>query len=89
MKKLKREKQGKKKKGKKSKGVEQPKLTKSQKWALKLKQKKTRKRNDQDQERSFVPLKESVKFGEVVHAPPSLTVPKKVDKLQEAPRVSF
>lgn len=61
-----------------------PRLTKSQKWQKKKKEKKLKKKlNNVDE---FEHYKDSVKFGEIVHAPPTLIAPKRVQKV--TPRVS-
>lgn len=86
-KKSKKNKKGKKKKAKD--GEQQQKLTKSQKWALKKSEKKKKKESNKEQDNSFVPQKEQVKFGEIVHAPPTLVAPKKVKEIPGAPRVSI
>ncbi|KAJ8923303.1 hypothetical protein NQ315_001861 [Exocentrus adspersus] len=60
-----------------------PKLTKSQKWALKKKEKKLKKKKVDNSENvdNFESARDTVKFGEVVHAPPTLTVPKKIQQV--------
>nr|AEE61627.1 unknown [Dendroctonus ponderosae] len=75
-----------KKKKKKPRADSEPKLTKSQKWALKQAEKKRKKQLATDQDHSYLPQKEQIKFGEIVHAPPSLVAPRRVDKSQETPR---
>ncbi|KAJ8959027.1 hypothetical protein NQ318_022281 [Aromia moschata] len=60
-----------------------PKLTKSQKWQLKKKEKKMKKSSKVNE---FEKYQDQVKFGEIVHAPPTLVAPKKVEKSQNAPR---
>ncbi|CAG9773161.1 unnamed protein product [Ceutorhynchus assimilis] len=88
VKKLKKEQKSKKNyKGKKINQTDtEPKLTKSQKWALKKTAKKNKKQNNKDIDFGFVPQKENFKFGDVVHAPPTLVAPKKVQKIQGAAR---
>lgn len=92
IKKIKKEKKEKKMKKKKLKDNKDggkddlPRLTKSQKWALKKKQKKLKKKSQNFDE--FQNYKDEVKFGETVHAPPTLVTPRKVEKSQSAPRVS-
>ena len=63
-------------KGKKknSNAPEEPHLTKSQKKSLKLKEKKLKKAKSTDDDFKKY---DHVKFGDVVHAPPSLPLPKK------------
>lgn len=70
------------KKGKKK--TNKPTLTKSQKRQLKLKERKEKKLLAQDIEVT----RDEVKFGEIVHAPPTLSFPRKAAKLDGAPRVS-
>ncbi|KAJ8983933.1 hypothetical protein NQ317_008635 [Molorchus minor] len=85
LKKIKKEKKQTKQQRKKSKQKDAiPKLTKSQKWQLKKKEKKSKKRSKTVDE--FETYKDQVKFGEIVHAPPSLPAPRKVEKSQNAPR---
>jgi len=78
-------KMGKGKKGKKRKAEPtEPRLTKSQKRQRKLTERKQRKAINKDlNSRKDVDV---VKFGEVVHAPPTLTAPKRVEKSNCAPR---
>lgn len=71
----------KKKKGK----IEKVKLTKSQKRQMKLKQKKENRSELNVDE--FKLFQDNVKFGEIVHEPPSLQAPKKGIS-EETPRVS-
>ncbi|KAL1493127.1 hypothetical protein ABEB36_011248 [Hypothenemus hampei] len=66
------------KKNQTSESVEQPRLTKSQKWSLKQLEKKNKKLNNSDDVHDSRFRKETIAFGDVVHGPPSLTVPKKV-----------
>ncbi|GJQ72238.1 hypothetical protein Trydic_g3329 [Trypoxylus dichotomus] len=72
-------------KGKKKlkRNAEELKLTKSQKRQLKLKQKKENK--ILSNVNKFETLEDNVKFGEVVHEPPTLSAPRKI-KLGETPR---
>ncbi|CAG9824618.1 unnamed protein product [Phaedon cochleariae] len=88
VKKLKNDKKEKKNKRKKEKlaenGTTIPRLTKSQKRQNKLKDKKMRKQ--QQNADGFEKYKDNVKFGEIVHAPPSLTAPRRAEKLLNAPR---
>lgn len=65
---------------------EGPRLTKSQKWSLKKKLKKMKKKSQTTDD--FQQYKDEVKFGETVHAPPTLVTPRRVEKSQNAPRVS-
>ncbi|VEN37524.1 unnamed protein product [Callosobruchus maculatus] len=80
LKKIRREKKEKKlkKKTKHNKEDTTPRLTKSQKWQLKKKEKKLKKQRGHIDE--FQNTKDSIKFGETVHAPPSLIAPKKASK---------
>nr|CAI5834938.1 unnamed protein product [Callosobruchus analis] len=83
LKKIRKEKKEKKTK-KKAKGNKEdttPRLTKSQKWQLKKKEKKLKKQKGNIDE--FQNARDSVKFGETVHAPPSLIAPKKANKDDE------
>uniref|UniRef100_V5GGF6 Coiled-coil domain-containing protein n=1 Tax=Anoplophora glabripennis TaxID=217634 RepID=V5GGF6_ANOGL len=82
IKKVKKEK-AKKKTKKKNVESDSPKLTKSQKWEKKKKEKKLQKRLKSADE--FEPVKDTVKFGEIAHAPPTLTLPKKVGKVTPRP----
>ncbi|CAH1982686.1 unnamed protein product [Acanthoscelides obtectus] len=76
LKKIRKEKKGKKLKKNKGEGnTEVVRLTKSQKWALKKKEKKLKKQKRHSDE--FKKANDNVKFGETVHAPPSLSAPKK------------
>ncbi|KAL3274539.1 hypothetical protein HHI36_015921 [Cryptolaemus montrouzieri] len=61
-----------------------PRLTKSQKRQLKLKEKKKKKKMGKMDE--FHTFSDNVKFGEIVHAPPTLTAPRLVAKENTAPR---
>lgn len=63
-----------------------PRLTKSQKWALKKKEKKLKKKSQNIDD--FQKYKDEIRFGETVHAPPTLVAPRKVVKSQNAARVS-
>lgn len=45
-----------------------------------------KKENNMDEFKNY---KDDVKFGEVVHAPPTLPLPKKVQATNSAPRVSI
>lgn len=76
-----------KKGGKKKKKMasNEPRLTKSQKWQKKLNERKQRAAMSNIDE--FNDFKDNVKFGEVVHAPPTLKAPRKVEQLKNAPRV--
>lgn len=75
------------KKKKKTENAE-PKLTKSQKWQLKKKLKKQKKAGEIADTPDFNKLKDSVKFGEIVHEPPTLVKPKRVQSTNGvAPRV--
>lgn len=76
-------------KGKKKKKVDEPKLTKSQKKQRKLVEKKAKKIEMKAADADFDDYKDSVGFGDIVHAPPVLNVPKKVLKLNCAPRVCY
>nr|CAH7728059.1 unnamed protein product [Callosobruchus chinensis] len=80
LKKIRREKKEKKtkKKSKSKKEDMTPRLTKSQKWQLKKKEKKLKKQRGNIDE--FQNAKDIVKFGETVHAPPTLSAPKKASK---------
>ncbi|RZB40903.1 coiled-coil domain-containing protein 137 [Asbolus verrucosus] len=71
------------KKKKKGKGDE-ARLTKSQKRQLKLAEKKKKKLESKVDE--FEKFRDKVKFGEQVHAPPTLTLPKRVTATNVAPR---
>ncbi|CAH0563595.1 unnamed protein product [Brassicogethes aeneus] len=71
------------KKKKKKKKDEGPKLSKSQKWQLKKNEKKNKKA---EKPMDFNDFKDEVKFGEIVHAPPTLSAPRRVTKLESAPR---
>lgn len=71
---------------KKKKEPTEPKLTKYQKKREKLKAKKQSRLLSNTDE--FERYKDSVKFGEVAHAPPSLVAPRKVEPSKSAPRVS-
>lgn len=77
----------KKQKGKKKKKKvdSEPRLTKAQKRNVKLKEKKQNKLENNIDE--FERYTDSVKFGEVAHAPPTLVLPKKAGNLHCAPRV--
>jgi len=90
VKKLKKEKQikkkGKGKKKEKKNGETELKLTKSQKWARKKAEKKKKQIARKEEEYSFESRREQVRFGEIVDAPPTLVSPKKVSKLESAPR---
>lgn len=81
-----RSKKGKKKKKKASKDDE-PKLTKSQKKLKKITEKKERRELARADD--FDKYKDEIKFGEIVHAPPTLDVPRRVSKTNVASRVSF
>lgn len=82
---MKKARKEKKLKGKKKKVDPEPKLTKAQKRNIKLKEKKqNRLENNTDE---FERYRDSVKFGEVAHAPPTLVLPKKAANAQVAPRV--
>ncbi|KAG5891730.1 hypothetical protein JTB14_000333 [Gonioctena quinquepunctata] len=87
LKKARKEKEEKGKKGKKKKKTNESnslRLSKWQKRQRKLKEKTDRKKlQDVDE---FKKYKDDVKFGEIVHAPPSLTTPRKVEKQLSAPR---
>lgn len=72
---------------KKKKKDEGPRLTKSQKRRAKLLEKKKRKMGEKVDE--FDRFQDKIKFGEQVHEPPTLVVPKKVKNNVGAPRVSF
>lgn len=65
---------------------EKPKLTKAQKRKAKLQEKKQHKLESNIDE--FEKYKDNVKFGEVTHAPPTLVLPKKVNKSILTPRVN-
>lgn len=84
LRKVKKEKSEKKTKKKKTTDNETPKLTKSQKWQKKKTEKKRQKKLKSAE--GFEPVKDTIKFGEIVHAPPTLTAPKKVQN--RTPRVS-
>lgn len=88
MKKIRKEKKDKKnkKRSKKNNVEETPRLTKSQKWSLKKKQKKLKRRSQNIDD--FQRYKDEVRFGETVDAPPTLVPPRKAEKFQSAPRVS-
>lgn len=75
MKKLKKEQKNKSKKKKAT--EEKPRLTKSQKRSLKLKEKKQKKAENNF---TFDTQKDEVRFGEVVHEPPTLVAPRKTEK---------
>lgn len=85
IKKVKKEKTQKKLKKKKNVETNSLRLTKSQKWQKKKKEKKLKKKLENVDE--FKQPKDTIKFGEVAHAPPTLVAPKKVQKV--APRVSI
>lgn len=76
---------GKKKKKKKKETSEPPRLTKSQKWQKKITERKQRAATNKLDE--FQNFRDTVKFGEVVHAPPTLKTPRKAEQLKSAPRV--
>lgn len=57
-----------------------PKLTKSEKRKLKLMEKKQRKENDNI---DFETRKDEIKFGETVHEPPTLILPRHADKINK------
>lgn len=63
----------------------EPRLTKTEKRKLKLKEKKEKKLKGKAND--FDSYKDSVKFGEIVHEPPNLVLPKKADT-KLVPRVS-
>lgn len=84
MKEAKRE--AKKKPKKKKKVDEVVKLTKSEKRKLKLKLKKEKKKEKLLDE---VERTDKVPFGEVYHAPPELSLPRNVEKKNEAARVKI
>lgn len=86
---MKQIKQEKKAKKKKKKGQnEEPRLTKWQKRKLKQDQKKKDKIENNFE--GFEKFKDEVRFGELVHAPPNLTAPKKVKSQQQGgARVSY
>ncbi|XP_050297903.1 coiled-coil domain-containing protein 137 [Anthonomus grandis grandis] len=88
VKKIKKERNQKKSKKGKKKAEEgaQPKLSKQQKWALKKKEKKEKKITNREEDYNLQPKKEIIKFGEVVHAPPNLVAPRRVDKNEGASR---
>lgn len=71
---------------KKKKAPDEPRLTKSQKKSRKLAQKKANK--ELNKVVDFDDYKDTVQFGEIVHAPPTLVTPKRVNKMDGAPRVS-
>lgn len=71
-----RKEDGKKIKKKPKKTVTEPRLTKAEKRKLKLKVKKEKKLLGKVDD--FDKYKDTVKFGEIAHAPPSLAVPKKL-----------
>lgn len=77
----------KKQKKNKTENGEVPILTKSQKWAQKKKQKLMKKKSQQHDE--FQSYKDHVKFGETVHAPPTLVAPRKAEKTSDSSRVSI
>lgn len=79
------EKKGGKKKKKNKLASNEPRLTKSQKWQKKLNERKQRAAMSKADE--FGDFRDNVKFGEVVHAPPTLQAPRKVEQLKNAPRV--
>lgn len=61
------------------------KLTKSQKRRTKIKEKKDSKTELNKDE--FQTFQDDVKFGDIVHEPPTLSTPRKI-KIDETPRVS-
>lgn len=79
-----KEEKGLKKKKKSKDKVETVKLSKWQKRNKKLKEKQEKREFKNIDE--FREYKDQVKFGEIVHAPPTLTQPKKVEKTQTVPR---
>ncbi|XP_023026308.2 coiled-coil domain-containing protein 137 [Leptinotarsa decemlineata] len=84
LKKLKKDQNSNKKKKKKNNEKDSPRLSKWQKRQKKLKLKKMDKNlfHEDDIEK----YKDTIKFGEVAHAPPSLITPRKVGTQQNAPR---
>lgn len=81
-----KEEKNKKKKKKKSKGGEEKEiLTKSQKRRVKLVEKKKKKLEKADNE--WDKFQDKVQFGEQVHAPPSLTLPKR--NIETSSKVRF
>lgn len=85
---IKKAKKERKQKGNKKKTPDEPRLTKSQKKTRKLVEKKAQKELNKAAVLDFDDYKDSVQFGEIVHAPPTLITPKKVNKMYGAPRVS-
>lgn len=89
LKKIRKEKKEKKnkKKSNKNNAEDTPRLTKSQKWSLKKKQKKLKRKAQNIDD--FQKFKDEVRFGETVHGPPTLVAPRKAEKFQSTPRVSY
>ncbi|KAK9883603.1 hypothetical protein WA026_001778 [Henosepilachna vigintioctopunctata] len=84
VKKEKKKKKLQKKKKKDSNTEEMIKLSKSQKRQMKLKEKK--KRKETNNEKEFDSFSDTIKFGEITHAPPNLVTPRMIAKNNEKPR---
>lgn len=72
-------------KKKKKKANAEPKLSNSEKRKLKVQERKENKQVKAMED--FKTFKDNVAFGEVVHAPPTLSAPRRVESLKCAPRV--